>query len=326
MARRDVALIVVLSLIWGASFMFIKIADRSFDPSALVWLRLLLGCAVMVPAALAFAGPQAILAARPYWWRIALLGFANTAAPFLLISWAETRIDSGLAGILQAAAPIFSAAITTRFGNDRVTGSRLIGVLVGFAGVGLLVGSPGRGGVLAALAVVLAALGYATGASLGTHLTRNVQPIVVGTLSTVIAAVLVTPLGVTRLPSSVPGWKEDWSLVVLGVVGTGLAYILAYELLRSAGASRTILITYLIPGVALLYGVVLLGEPLRGIAVAGLVLILAGVALAGRHTHTADRARPGRDVSSQRRPASISRRATSSPAGRLRRRVRRCAR
>jgi drug/metabolite transporter (DMT)-like permease len=134
---------------------------------------------------------------------------------------------------------------------------------------------------------------------------------VVGTLSTVVAAVLVTPLGVTRLPSSVPGWKEDWSLVVLGVVGTGLAYILAYELLRSAGASRTILITYLIPGVALLYGVVLLGEPLRGIAVAGLVLILAGVALAGRHTHTADRARPGRDVSSQRRPASISRRATS---------------
>jgi drug/metabolite transporter (DMT)-like permease len=105
---------------------------------------------------------------------------------------------------------------------------------------------------------------------------------VVGTLSTVFAAILVTPLGVTRLPSSVPGWKEDWSLIALGVVGTGFAYILAYELLRSAGASRTILITYLIPGVALLYGLVLLGEPLRWIAVAGLVLILAGVALASR--------------------------------------------
>lgn len=302
MARRDLALIVVLSLIWGASFMFIKVADRSFDPSALVWLRLLLGCAVMVPTALALAGPRAILAARPFWWQIALLGFVNTAAPFLLISWAETRIDSGLAGILQAAAPIFSAVITTRFGSDRVTGSRLVGVLVGFAGVGLLVGSPGRGGVLAALAVVLAALGYATGASLGAHLASNVQPIVVGTLSTASAAILVTPLGISRLPSSVPGWKEDWSLIALGVVGTGLAYILAYELLRSAGASRTILITYLIPGVALLYGVVLLGEPLRWIAVAGLVLILAGVALAsGRRSVGLRRAAlPAHDVSDHR--------------------------
>jgi drug/metabolite transporter (DMT)-like permease len=256
----------------------------------------------MVPTALALAGPRAILAARPFWWRIALLGLVNTAAPFLLISWAETRIDSGLAGILQAAAPIFSAVITTRFGSDRVTGSRLVGVLVGFAGVGLLVGSPGRGGVLAALAVVLAALGYATGASLGAHLASNVQPIVVGTLSTAVAAILVTPLGIFRLPSSVPGWKEDWSLIALGVVGTGIAYILAYELLRSAGASRTILITYLIPGVALLYGLVLLGEPLRWIAVAGLVLILAGVALAGRRRPVGLRraALPAHDVPDHR--------------------------
>jgi len=280
MARRDVALIVVLSLIWGASFTFIKVADRSFDPSALVWLRLLLGCAVLVPAALALAGPRAVLASRPFWSRIALLGFVNTAAPFVLISWAETRIDSGLAAILQAAAPIFSAVITTRLGSDRVTGSRLIGVLVGFAGVGLLVGSPGRGGVVAALAVVLAALGYAAGASLGADLANSVQPIVVGTVSTAIAAIVVTPLGVSRLPSSVPGWKENASLIALGVVGTGLAYIFAYELLRSAGASRTILITYLIPGVALLYGVVLLGEPVRWVAVTGLGLILVGVALA----------------------------------------------
>jgi drug/metabolite transporter (DMT)-like permease len=152
---------------------------------------------------------------------------------------------------------------------------------------------------------VLAALGYATGASLGAHLASNVQPIVVGTVSTAIAAILVTPLGVTRLPSSVPGWKEDWSLVALGVVGTGLAYILAYELLRSAGASRTILITYLIPGVALLYGVVLLGEPLRWIAVAGLVLILAGVALAsGRRSVGLRRAALSAHDVSDHRPAA----------------------
>jgi drug/metabolite transporter (DMT)-like permease len=282
MARRNFALIVLLSLIWGASFMFIKVADRSFDPAALVWLRLLLACVVMIPAALVLSGPRAILAARPFWWRIALLGLVNTAAPFLLISWAETRIDSGLAGILQAAAPIFSSVITTRVGSDRVTGSRLVGVFVGFGGVALLVGSPGHGGVVAAAAVVVAALGYATGASLGAHLANRVQPIVVGMVATTFAFVMVTPFGVTHLPASVPGWKEDWSLIALGVVGTGLAYILAYELLRSAGASRTILITYLIPPVALLYGVLLLGESVRLVALAGLVLILTGVALAAR--------------------------------------------
>jgi drug/metabolite transporter (DMT)-like permease len=202
--------------------------------------------------------------------------------PFLLISWAETRIDSGLAAILQAAAPIFSAVIATRFGNDRVTGARLAGVLIGLAGVALLVGSPGAGGFVAAFAVVLAALAYACGASFGSHMTAGTQPLVVGAVSTTAATVMTAPLGLARLPQSLPGWKECASVVVLGVVGTGVAYILLFALLRSAGASRTILITYLIPAVALLYGALLLGEPLRVVSLAGLALILAGVGLAGR--------------------------------------------
>ena len=274
MARRDLALIVVLSLIWGASFMFIKVADRSFDPSALVWLRLLLGCAAWRKGRWITRS----FAARQYWWRIALLGFANTGAvPADLVGGDSAR------GFFRFC---FFAAFFLIFKgkhdaqSDRCPPWRARGFS---PGVGLQIGSAKRGWRSCGTPpVVLAALGYATGASLGAHLASNVQPIVVGTVSTAIAAILVTPLGVSRLPSSVPGWKEDWSLVALGVVGTGLAYILAYELLRSAGASRTILITYLIPGVALLYGVVLLGEPLRWIAVAGLVLILAGVALAGR--------------------------------------------
>ena len=157
MNRREVAMIAALSLIWGASFMFIKVADRQFDPGALVFLRLVFACAVLIPAAFLVVGKDVLPQARRAWKPLAALGLVNTAIPFWLFPWAETRIDSGLAAILQAAAPIFAAVLAVRFGKERVTGLRLAGVLVGVVGVALLVGSPGKGGLLATLAVVLAA-------------------------------------------------------------------------------------------------------------------------------------------------------------------------
>ncbi len=289
MNRREAAMIVALSLIWGASFMFIKVADRQFDPAALVFFRLLLACFVMVPVAFGVLGRELLVQARLVWGRLIMLGLVNTAIHFLLISWAETRIDSGLAAILQAAAPIFSAIIVIRFGHERVTGYRLAGVLIGFAGVALLVGSPGKGGLLAALAVVLAALAYACGATLGSHALVGTPPLVVGAVSTTAAMIATAPLGLARLPSALPGWKENASIVVLGIVGTGIAYIILFALLRTAGPSRTILITYLIPGVAVLYGVLLLGEVVRAVSLGGLALVLAGVALASRSGRTATR-------------------------------------
>jgi drug/metabolite transporter (DMT)-like permease len=282
MSRIDGLKIAALSLIWGASFMFIRVADRQFDPAALVFFRLLLACAVLLPVAFAALGRDALAQARRAWQSLVVLGLVNTAVPFLLISWAETRIDSGLAAILQAAAPIFLVLIATRFGHEPVTAPRLTGTLVGLAGVALLVGSPGGGGTIAALAVVLAALGYACGAAYSAHMLGGTDALVLGAGSTLVATIVSAPLGLARLPAAVPGWKATSSVLVLGLVGTGLAYVIIFALIRTAGPSRTILITYLIPGVALLYGVTLLGEPLRVVSVAGLALILVGVALAGR--------------------------------------------
>ena len=119
-----------------------------------------------------------------------------------------------------------------------------------------------------------------------------------GAGSCVVATLLTAPLGVAHLPSAVPGWKEVTSVAVLGLIGTGVAYMILFALLRSAGPSRAILVTYTIPAVAVLYGVLLLGEPLRTISVVGLGLILAGVALAGRRQRpSADRFRPPRSLS-----------------------------
>jgi drug/metabolite transporter (DMT)-like permease len=290
MTRRDLAMLAALSLIWGASFMFIRVADRQFEPFALVFLRVLLGCAILVPVALAAGGRRMLRQARAVWPALLFLGAVNTAIPFLLFAWSETRITSSLAAILQAAAPIFTVLLMARFGHERIGGVRLGGVLLGLVGVGLLVGSPGGGGLLAALAVVLAAFGYACGGAFTSLKLSGVDPLVIGAGTCVVATLLSAPLGIAQLPASVPGWKETGSVLVLGLVGTGIAYIFMFALIRSAGASRAILVTYTIPGVAVLYGWLLLGEQLRAVSLVGLALILGGVALAGR-----GRARAARD-------------------------------
>ncbi len=227
--------------------------------------------------------------ARVAWRPLVLVGLINTAIPFMLFAWAETRIDSSLAAILQAAAPIFTVLLAVRFSHERVSGMRWAGILLGLAGVALLVGSPGKGGTLASLAVVLAALCYAIGSTISSRALSGTEPLVIAAGSSVVAAILVTPLGLTHLPTSIPAWKESASVITLGVVGTGVAYIIFFALLRSAGPSRTILVTYVVPGVALLYGVLLLGEPLEAAYLAGLGLILAGVILAGRRERNAPR-------------------------------------
>ena len=229
MSRRDTTMIIALSLIWGASFMFIRVADRQFDPAALVWFRVLLGCVVLVPVALIATGRAGLKQARSAWVAILLVGLINTATPFMLFAWAETRIDSSLTAILQAAVPIFTVVIAVKFANERVSGIRWAGILIGFAGVALLVGSPGKGGALASLAVVAAALCYAVGATLSSRLLRGTEPLVIAAGATVAATILVTPFGATRLPSSVPGWKECGSVIVLGLLGTGVAYILLFR-------------------------------------------------------------------------------------------------
>src|SRR5262249_14282667 len=228
MTRRDAVLLAALTLIWGASFMFIRVADREIDPWALVFFRVLLGALVLVPLALVAGRGRALGQARAPWWALIGVGTVNTAIPFLLFAWAETRITSSLAGILQAAAPIFTVLIAVGLGLERVGGRRLAGVLVGFAGVALLLGSPRGGGILAALAIVLAAFGSASGSTFAPRKLAGVDPLVIGAGSCVVAAVLTAPVGLARLPSHMPGWKESGSVLLLGLAGTGIAYVMLF--------------------------------------------------------------------------------------------------
>jgi drug/metabolite transporter (DMT)-like permease len=280
--RRPIVILTLLAFIWGASFMLIKIADRQLAPSTLILARL--GSAALLLAAIAVVrlGPRETWAyVRGAWVWLVVIGLVNTALPFWLLSWGEKRIDSGLASIIQGAVPIFNALLAFAFFREaRVSGLRLVGLVIGFVGVALLVGAQPHGKLLAALAVVAMALCYAIGTLLaGRHL-RGTPPLVVALASTVVSTVAVLPVGVIQAPAEAWHGKTIASVLVLGFVGTAIAYLLFFALIQRAGPNYATLVTYLVPPIALFYGAVFLDESFSPIDFASLGLILVGVALA----------------------------------------------
>jgi drug/metabolite transporter (DMT)-like permease len=274
-------MLLALAAIWGSSFMFIKVAVREVTPGEVVFGRVLTGSLALIPAVPFLLGwRQTWSGLRQYAGPLLLLGIFNAALPFWLLAWSEKRLDSGLAAVLQASMPLFTALFAYWFTrSQRVTGVKLVGVFVGFLGVLLLVGAQPSGDVLSALAVLLTALMYAA-SSVYAGVRLRETPALVTSLGALGFATLVTlPLGLTELPSETPSWKAIASIVALGAVGLSIAYLLYFTLIAGAGAPYAALVTYLVPALALLYGAVFLGEPVTASAVGGLLLIIAGVAL-----------------------------------------------
>jgi drug/metabolite transporter (DMT)-like permease len=293
--RRPAVILMVLGLIWGASFMLIKIADRELAPATLILGRL--GSAALLLAAIAFVrlGPRTTLAEiRGAWRWLVVVGLVNTAIPFWLLSWGETRIDSGLASIIQGAVPIFNALLAFAFFREaRVSGLRLLGLAIGFVGVALLVGAQPEGKLLGALAVVAMALCYAIGTLIaGRHL-RGTSPLVVALASTAVSTVAALPAGILQAPTGMWHGETIMAILVLGFVGTAIAYLLFFALIQRAGPNYATLVTYLVPPIALAYGAIFLGESFGATAFVALALILAGVALATGSVRLASR-RAGR--------------------------------
>jgi drug/metabolite transporter (DMT)-like permease len=259
--RRPIVILTLLAFIWGASFMLIKIADRQLTPATLVLARL--GSATLLLAAIALLqlGPGRTLAElRDRWGWLVVVGLVNTAVPFWLLSWGETRIDSGLASIIQGAVPIFNALLAFAFFREaRVNGLRLVGLGIGFVGVALLVGDQPHGKLLAALAVVAMALCYAIGTLIAGRYLRDTPPLVVALASTAVSTIAVLPAGVIQAPAGMWHGTTIASILVLGFVGTAIAYLLFFALIQRRSNYAT-LVTYLVPPIALFYGAVFLGE------------------------------------------------------------------
>jgi drug/metabolite transporter (DMT)-like permease len=280
--RRPAVILTLLALIWGASFMLIKIADRQLAPSTLILGRLGSAALLLTAIAVVRLGPRATLdEIRRAWRWLVVVGLVNTAVPFWLLSWGEKRIDSGLASIIQGAVPIFNALIAFGFFREaRVGGLRLVGLAIGFVGIALLVGAQPQGKLLAALAVVAMALCYAIGTLLaGRHL-RGTPPLVVALASTAVSTLAALPAGISQAPAGMWHGETIMAILVLGFVGTAIAYLLFFALIQRAGPNYATLVTYLVPPIALAYGAIFLGESFGLTAFAALALVLVGVALA----------------------------------------------
>jgi drug/metabolite transporter (DMT)-like permease len=274
-------MLVALAAIWGSSFMFIKVALRHLHPEAVVFGRLVFGAATL-GLVLLWRGEmrEALSALRRSPRTMFFAAVLNVAIPFWLLVWGETRIDSGLAALLQASAPIFTAVFAVFFvQTQRVAGLRLLGVAVGFGGVALLVGSTSGGSILGALACVATGACYAGAALLTNRRLGHFAPLVISFWMTAIGLVLWTPAGIARLPHAWPGWEAAGSIVALGVPAIGVAYLLYFALITQAGALSAMLVTYLVPPLALLYGALILTEHVGWSDLVGLLLILVGVGL-----------------------------------------------
>ncbi len=281
MERRAWLWLIALASIWGASYMFIKIGLRDLSAPMIACVRIGLAALVLVPLA---ASRHALGGVRDRIGTIVILAAVQVAGPFLLIGLGELEISSALAGILVATAPIFTAVLAIWVDHEeRSEGVRLVGIVLGIAGVIALFGvdlSGSGAAVLGGLAVVLAGLGYAVGGFMVKHRFAGAEPIGVAAWVMVASTILLAPAAAITAPTSTPALGPVAAVVVLGVLGTGVAFAIFYTLIRQVGPARSFIVAYLAPGFAVVYGATLLGEQLTAATVGGLALILAGSYLA----------------------------------------------
>ena len=281
MTRRGWVLFWAMGVIWGIPYLLIKVAVAEVSPAVLVLGRTLIGAALLVP----FAAARGSLAPlRPHWRPLLLLTIVELALPWWLLSDAERRISSSLAGLLVAAVPMVGALLAwlTR-SDDRLDGRRALGLLIGFGGVAALVGlDVSTGDLWAVIEVLLVTVGYAIGPLIIARRLRGLPDEGVIAAALALTALFYLPIALMQLPAQMPSMEAIGAVVVLGVICTALAFVIFFALIGEVGPVRATLITYVNPAVALVLGVALLREPLTLGAAVGFVLILAGSFLATR--------------------------------------------
>ena len=283
--RRYWPMLLTLAAVWGASYLFIKIAVDEIAPAPMMAVRTLLAAAVLLAYVVwRFGRTRAARELRAAWRHLLVLGALNAAIPFWLIAWGEQHIDSGLAAVVQASVPIFNALIALRFlPHERLSAVRVAGLAIGIVGVAVVTGVHPEGGGLAiagALAVVLSSLAYAGAGVYGQRAVRGTPGPVLAAGSMLVGGLILTPVALFQLPSAVPSLEATASVLALSLVGTALAQLILFRMLALHGSARLSLVTYLMPGFALVYGALILDERIGFATIGGLALILCGVALA----------------------------------------------
>jgi drug/metabolite transporter (DMT)-like permease len=264
--------------VWGASYMFIKLAlDGGLSDTFIVFARTALGALVLAPVAL---GRGAFTAARRRLGWLTLIAVVQVVAPFLLITVGEHHVSSSLAGILVASAPIFTAILAALVvHSERLAPAGMVGIAVGIVGVAMLFGVDLTGDsqtLLGGLGILLAGLGYAVGSLVAKAKLADVPPVGVAASIMALSAAFLLPTVPFGAPSSAPDAGTVGAMLVLGAGGTGVAFLIFYTLNADIGPGRASIVAYIAPVFSVLYGVTLLDEAFTVGTAAGLVLILLG--------------------------------------------------
>ncbi|MEM8686651.1 MAG: DMT family transporter [Pseudomonadota bacterium] len=278
------AMLITLSILWGGSFFFAEVALRGLPTFTVVFLRVVLGAAVLWLVFLASV-PKAKRQNLP-WKDFLIMGFLNNAVPFSLLVWGQTQISSSLASIINATTPFFTVLVAhVLLADERMSKAKVTGVTAGFAGIVVLMGpgvlGGGDVGLAGQIACVGAAVSYALAATFGRRF-AGVAPLATATGQVTCSSLLLLPLVcLVDQPWSLamPGWDVIGSVIGIAVGSTALAYILYFRILQVAGATNVALVTFLVPVSAIVLGTLILGEVLRPEHIAGMALIALGLAI-----------------------------------------------
>ena len=295
----------LLGAIWSSSFMWIKVALQEVGPITLVAFRasfgLLFGIVVILVQRVRW--PRSLRT----WSALLLLGLTNVAIPFFLISWGEQSIDSGVASILDATVPLFTIVLAHfLLKDDKMSISKVLGLLVGFGGVVVLMSAEGTGStssIAGQAAVILASAFYAVSSILARKVTEDVPGILRSAVPLVSASMVmwVSTL-IVESPVKIPSLGLTWTaLLFLGVIGSGLAFVMAYYLIHEIGPTRTTMVTYLFPLGGVLLGVAVLHEPLTWQLIAGAALIITSLAVVNWKPVKSSRARNSQVIEERKR-------------------------
>lgn len=285
MAARDWGLIAALSVLWGGAFYFNVLALRGFPPNTVVLLRMAIACLPLLLLLKIFG--QTLPQTARQWGQLAVLATLNIVLPFILFTWAQGLIPSGLASVLNATTPLWGVVVAHFLTHDeKASTARVGGVLVGVLGVAIMIGSDaisGAGGnLLPQLACLVATLCYAFASIFGRRFGQSgMQPMTIAAGQAAMATVIMLPIAAVTdqfwaLPAA--GWDAWGGVLGVALLSTSLAYILYFRLLESAGATNSLLATFTIPIVAIFLGIMFLGEVLVARQLGGIALIALGLA------------------------------------------------
>ncbi len=279
-APLDWGLLAAIALIWGSSFLFMEIGLRSFEPGAITLARIGLGAATLALFSKARAGVE-----REDWPRIAVLGAVWIAIPLLIFPVAQQWISSAVTGMINGAMPVFTVLWAIYLMRKLPGWRQLLGIGLGFAGM-LLVFVPelevGGDQLLGALLVVVAVTFYGLAANLSVPLSQKYGAVPVVFRAQLVALLIVAPIGLWQIPGSSWSWESALAMIPVGVLGTGAAFVLMGTLTGRVGGPRASVAIYFLPIVAIVLGVLILGETVAPIALAGVLLVMAGAWIASR--------------------------------------------